>query len=207
MKKFKNMIQVLFMLVVLAGIVADAKPTDQDKLFYRNLNLSIRKTGAFMIPMPGLQKTEFSYNLEFDKPLWPLPLVNEMPTRYSDPKFFFYRLFYDKIFLKEGSSLQLNGEEIPLTCVFVDGLDNRNNGNPSPLFPQFVMKVYLVANSFSCQGPIRPGWPESGGKEEAWDTYLYFEVHDPTIMLPVEIKLRYRWNEFEAVLLDGGGQR
>ena len=63
------------------------------------------------------------------------------------------------------------------------------------------MRVYLVANDYSCTGPINPGWPDNGGKEETWDTYVYFEIRDPTIMLPVEAHLRYRWNEYKSVLV------
>lgn len=209
MQKLTKIFPVLIILGLTFTSIVKAEPTEQEKKFYRELNLSLRKSAKFFIPMPGLQKTDFSYNLEFDQPLWQEPIIGDMPSDGGDPtrKGQFYRSFFDKIFLKDGSVIKLNGEEIPLTCVFINGQDNRFSGNPSPVFPQFIMKVYLVANSFSCQGPIRPGWPETGGKKEAWDTYIYFEIRDPTIMLPSENKLRYRWNEYEAILVDDGGGR
>ena len=61
-----------------------------------------------------------------------------------------------------------------------------------------------MANDFSCQGPIRPGWPRTGGNKENWDTYLHYEIRDPTIMLPQDALIRYRWNETKAVLIDKG---
>ncbi len=112
----------------------------------------------------------------------------------------FYRIFFDRIFLKDGSTLHVGGQDLPLTCVFVSGQDNRFSGDHNPLFPQFILKVHFVANDFSCVGPINPGWPGSGGKKEAWDTYVHYSIKDPTIMLPVDAGLRYRWNEFEALL-------
>jgi hypothetical protein len=113
----------------------------------------------------------------------------------------FYRTFYDRIFLKDGSKINVGDDFLPLTCIFIKGQDNRYSGNTSPLFPKIVLKVYLVANDFSCIGPINPGYPDNGGKEETWDTYLNFEIRDPTIMLPVESLFRYRWNEFKAILI------
>ncbi len=94
--------------------------------------------------------------------------------------------------------------KLPLTCVFIHGQDHRFSGKDDPLFPDLLLKVYLVANDFSCTGPLNPGWPSNGGKMETWHTYLYYEVRDPTIMLPVEIKLRDFWNEYSAILFEKG---
>jgi hypothetical protein len=102
--------------------------------------------------------------------------------------------------LKDGSVLKLGDEQLPLTCIHVSGQDNRFSGKKTPLIPDLIFKIIFVANDFSCSGPITPGWPESGGRKEAWSTYLFYVVKDPTIMLPVDAKIRYRWNEFEAVL-------
>ncbi len=122
-------------------------------------------------------------------------------------KKYFNRLFWDRILVKDGSFVMINGEKLPLTCVVLSGQDNRfaDPKSISPLIPEFVLKIYFVANDFSCQGPLKPGWPETGGREENWDTYLYYEIKDPTIMLPVDAKIRYKWNEFNVTLVDKGG--
>ncbi len=194
------------LIAVAVPLGAVAAPTAKDGIFYRGLTQDIRKFAKFQIPLAGQAAVEFTYSLEFDQPLWPLPLMHDSSTGFGEEavRGKFYRSYFDKIFLKEGSSLKLNGVEIPLTCVFVEGQDNRFSGKKSPLVPEFVMKVYLVANSYTCDGPIRRGWPQTGGKREAWDTYLYFEIRDPTIMLPTEILLRYRWNESHSILIGDG---
>ena len=166
--------------------------------FYRNLTLQVRNSAEFKVPMIESDQT-YSYELEFADPVYKEPMVGEFSLENDTKKF--YRNFWDRIMLKDGSHAKINGEEIPLTCIFISGQDNRYSGNVDPRFPQFIMKVYLVANDYSCVGPINPGFPTSGGKEEAWDTYLYYEIKDPTIMLPVESKIRYRWNEFHSVLV------
>lgn len=175
-----------------------------DESYYRDLTLKIRQAGVFSVPSPGTQSL-ISYNFEFGDPVYSKPMMGDYHIG-TDPNYF-YRTFFDRILFKDGSFVEVNGEKLPLTCIFINGQDNRySNEKPSPLLPEFVLKVYLVANDFSCQGPIKPGWPETGGKEENWDTYIYFEIRDPTIMLPTEAKLRYRWNEFHMVLVDGGGK-
>ena len=176
-----------------------------DVQFYRDLTLKIRKTGEFSIPFPGVQSS-INYSFEFDQPVYDIPIMND--TQMGSKDSYFYRIFFDRILFKDGSYLQVNGEKLPLTCIFISGQDNRFADKKlySPLLPEFVLKVYLVANDFSCQGPITPGWPQTGGKEEHWDTYLYYEIKDPTIMLPMDAKLRYRWNEYNVVLVDRGGK-
>lgn len=185
--------------------VSSAEKLFQESLLYRNLSQSIRTAGKFYIPTVGNTKTEISYQIELGTPLWIEPIVVDNPLEIGSPKGKkFLRSFYDKILLLDGSVLKINDEEIPLSCIYVNAQDNRFSESQSPVFSEFIIRFYLVANNYSCQGPIRPGWPESGGKKEAWDTYLLFEVRDPTIMLPTDIKLRFRWNEFHAVLLDDG---
>lgn len=176
-----------------------------DAQFYRDLTFKIRKTGEFTIPFPGVQSS-INYAFEFDQPVYNIPMIND--TQMGPPDSYFYRIFFDRILFKDNSYLQVNGEKLPLTCIFISGQDNRfaDKKQYSPLLPEFVLKVYLVANDFSCQGPITPGWPQTGGKEQHWDTYLYYEIKDPTIMLPIDAKLRYRWNEYNVVLVDRGGK-
>ena len=84
------------------------------------------------------------------------------------------------------------------------GHDNRFTGKTGPLIPDFVIEVYLVANDYTCTGPINPQWPVSSPKKETWDTYVYYEIRDPTIMLPTEIKVNYRWEEYKALPIDRG---
>ena len=191
----------LFLLIIFSSnAYSETVPTvGQEVLqFYRNLTLQIRDTAEFKVPMIGSDQS-YSYELEFAEPVYKEPIVGEFSLGNDAKKF--YRQFWDRIMLKDGSHAMINGEEIPLTCIFISGQDNRYSGNADPRFPQFIMKVYLVANDYSCVGPLNPGFPTAGGKEEAWDTYLYYEVKDPTIMLPVEAKIRYRWNEFHSVLV------
>lgn len=173
--------------------------------FYRNLTLNIRTQGDFSIPFPGIQSS-ISYSVLFGQPVYDKPMISDIPWSSGSGSKYFYRSFWDRILFKDGSYLLINGEKLPLTCIFVSGQDNRfsEKDRYSPVLPEFVLKVYMVANDFSCQGPLKPGWPATGGREENWDTYLYFEIKDPTIMLPVDVKLRYRWNEYDAVLVDKG---
>lgn len=177
---------------------AFASPTPEDLLYYRNLTLSLRTDAVFKVPQIN-QDQLYDYSLAIGSPIYAQPMVSDVSVIDQPDKFM--RSFWDRIFLKDGSKVVINGEEIPLTCIFVSGQDNRYAGEPNPLIPQFIMRVYLVANDFSCVGPINPGWPDNGGKKETWDTYVYYEVRDPTIMLPVEAKLRYRWNEFHSILV------
>ncbi|ASD63269.1 hypothetical protein [Bdellovibrio bacteriovorus] len=192
---------VLAFLVWASFAQAQGLPKAED---YRSLIYRIRTNAEFMIPFPGM-KSSINYSFEFAQPLYDLPIISDMNSSLQGASI--YRHFWDRILLKDGSFIEINGEKLALTCVFVDGQDNRfARKSPSPLFPEFVIRVYLVANDYSCQGPIKPGWPESGGKEESWDTYIHYEIKDPTIMLPVDAKIRYRWNEFNMVLVDRGGR-
>lgn len=170
---------------------------------YRALTLKIRTDGHFRIYMPNGQHQDVKYHLKFASPLWEKPIVSDFPHS-SEKQHSFTRSFYDKVFLDDESYLEVGGEQVPLTCVYVNGQDNRFANIDSPLFPEFIMKIFIIANDYSCQGPIRKGWPSTGGKKEAWDTYLHYEVKDPTIMLPQDAVVRYRWNESNAILIDEG---
>lgn len=182
----------------------DQTPHGEAPLTYRNdFVLTVRKQGMFKVPMPDGQDMALAYGFDWGKPLFsePIKLDSHDDDDGSDPGGY-YALFWDKIFLGPGSTLKIGTNNIPLTCVYVVGQDNRHAKPDSPLIPDIFLKVYIVANDFSCAGPINPGWPENGLKKELWDTYLYYEIRDPTIMLPTEVRIRYRWNEFSAVVVD-----
>ncbi len=180
----------------------DLKAQAPNADFYRSLNLKIRTNAEFEIPTLGV-KSSIHYSYSWGTPAYKIPILSDISTDEKD--IYFTRMFYDRIFTQPDSYIEINGEKLPLTCVFINGQDNRfSNKMNSPLLPDFVLKIYFVANDFSCQGPIKPGWPETGGRQENWDTYLYYEIRDPTIMLPTEAKIRYRWNETSLVLVDRG---
>lgn len=171
---------------------------------YRKLVLAVRPKGTFQIPLSsGKEGALISYAFKlgeprFEKPLFSPFFLNGETDRY-------YVDFWDKIALEDGSQLSVNGDLIPLTCLYVKGHDNRFSKKDSPLIPDFTLSVYLVANDYTCTGPINPGWPSNGLKQETWDTYVYYEIKDPTIMLPTEVKVRYRWEERPLILVDKGG--
>ncbi|QDK44669.1 hypothetical protein DOM22_05585 [Bdellovibrio sp. ZAP7] len=189
---------VVSVLLMAISLSADAKVTVKDVKYYRDLTNSLRSEATFKVPMIGMEQI-FTYQLKLAAPIYPKPIVSDSSLGLDSKKS--YRTFFDRIFLDDNSHVVINGEDIPLTCVFIDGQDNRYSGVTDPRFPQFIMRVYLVANDYTCTGPLNPGFPKNGGKAEMWDTYIYFEIKDPTIMLPVEAKIRYRWNEFHAVLV------
>lgn len=195
----KFLITLLLILSTLPGHAGEVQ-LDKDLQYYRDLTLSIRKETFFKIALPNGADTFFSYELEHGDPLYAKPRFSDLVIDSRNPSQF-YRTFYDRVFLKDGSQIRIGEDYIPLTCIFIKGQDNRYSGNTSPLFPKIILKVYLVANDYSCTGPVNPGWPENGGEEETWDTYINFVVKDPTIMLPVDAEFRYRWNEFKAILI------
>jgi hypothetical protein len=171
--------------------------------FYRAMTQKIRTDGQFRIYMPDGRNQDIKYHFKFAAPIYKVPMISDFP--WDPPHKEFLRTFWDRIFFEDESYLEIGADHVPLTCIFVRGQDNRFSGPYNPLQPEFILDIYLVANDYSCQGPIRPGWPQTGGRKENWDTYMYYEVRDPTIMLPQEPKVRYRWNEFNAVLIDNGG--
>lgn len=195
---------ILFVLMSIGFVTHHAygEATSAEKEFYRDLVLKIRTQGEFKIAFPNDADQVFKYKLEFDQPKWEEPKVAEHTLYDPDStEKKFIRFFWDKIFTKEGSSIELGGEQIPLTCVYVSAQDNRFSELSSPSIPEFVLKVYFVTNDWMCTGPLNPGWPSDGGKKEAWGTYLHYTINDPTIMLPSDAVLRYRWNEYEAILV------
>lgn len=181
----------------LSASAAAAAPKRDAADFYRKLTMATRTEAHFQVPMVGVQN-EYHYKLEIGDPIYAEPKISDYDT--LDNKGIF-RKVWDRVALKDGSTLFVNGEELPLTCIWISGQDNRYSGTSDPRFPDFIMRVYLVANDYSCTGPLNPNWPSGGGKKEMWDTYVYFEIRDPTIMLPVEPMIRYRWNESHAVLI------
>lgn len=195
---------ILFALMSIGFVThhAYAEATPSEKQFYRELVLKIRTQGEFKIAFPNETDQVFKYQFEFDQPKWEEPKIAEH-TLYQPESIEkkYIRFFWDKIFTKEGSYIELGGEQIPLTCVYVSAQDNRFSDLSSPSIPEFVLKVYLVTNDWMCTGPLNPGWPSDGGKKEAWGTYLHYSVNDPTIMLPVDAVLRYRWSEYESILV------
>lgn len=191
---------IVICLLSLLPMVTHAQGQVADGRYYRELTMRIRTSGAFKIPMPANGDMIYDYSLEIGDPIYSEPIISDVPVGTNRPGKF-WRSFYDRVWLKDGSFVTVGGEQIPLTCIFVSGQDNRYSGSASPLYPQFILRIFIVANDFTCQGPIRPGWPETGGRRENWDTYVHYEVRDPTIMLPVESKLRYRFNEFNSILV------
>ena len=193
----------LGLILAISGVASAAHGIESTPADYRALVSRLRQKGVFRIPILQSGQFTFSYDLRLEDPIYTLPLVSDF---YLDPMGLKrIRKFYDKISLNESAVLQINGASIPLTCLFVDGQDNRFSEKDSPLIPDFILKVYLVANDYTCTGPINPGWPENGARKDAWDTYLYYEIRDPTIMLPVHPHIKFRENEFQAELMDSGG--
>jgi len=186
-------------LFLLAACVLQALPAlasvkhRESKKHYRDLILRVRTEGEFRIPMPANGDLLFKYKMELDEPKWKEPVVADYPGLNVVE-------FWDKIFLKEGSHIVLNGEEIPLTCIHVKGRDlGKSPGGPT--IPRYIITFFFVAKDWTCTGPLNPDYPRYSPRKEAWDTYLHYDVRDETIMLPSDAGLRYRWNEFEAVLV------
>lgn len=194
--------KLVFALILAPWLSVAATVKAPEASFYREFTNRIRKTGEFRVYMPDGKHQTVKYQFEFAQPVYPVPIVNDMV--WNPPKKDFMRSFWDRVLFTDESFIEMGGEKLPLTCVFISGQDNRFSGQSTVLIPEFLMKIYLVANDYACQGPLKPGFPSQGGSREAWDTYLHFEVRDPTIMLPVETKIRYRWNEFRAVMIDRG---
>src|SRR4051812_7325387 len=192
-----NKILIYLACAVLPVVASAHGPSQGDLELYRSLVSRVLAHGRFQIPLPGGNPSELSYSWVPADPLYPQPVTAEFPLSATSSGFF--RLFWEKVLATDDSFIDAGGEHIPLTCVYVAGQDNRYSGNVSPLIPELVMKVYLVANDFSCTGPINPNWPVSSPRMETWDTYVYFEIRDPTIMLPTEARVRFRWNEFSLV--------
>ena len=168
--------------------------------YYRDLTKRIRTEAQFKVPFPGADQY-FDYKFELGEPIYPEVKLGDYVINPEKPLFQF-RYFWDRIFVKDGSRVHFNGLDLPITCIFVQGQDNRwASEHQNPLFAEMILKITLVVNDFQCVGPINPNWPQNGGKKENWDTFIQYSVKDPTIMLPVDAEIRYRWNEFQAVLV------
>lgn len=168
------------------------KPNENDlKKHYRSLIMRVRTEGEFKVAMPDRGDLVFKYKMQLDEPKYAETIVTPIWGYYE---------FWDKIFLKEGSYIELGGEQIPLTCIHVAGRDLGLDKN-KPEIPQYMIRFFFVANDWTCTGPINPNYPKFSTRKDAWDTYLHYDVKDETIMLPTEPGLRYRWNEYEAVLV------
>lgn len=168
--------------------------------FYRGLAERLRPEAEFRVPMPSGGDLQFSYKLKIGDPIYQLPKISDFITNPAQSKYF-DRKVWDRLWLKDGSTAFIGGEEVPLTCVFMSLQDNRYSGPRLPIVPELIISFYIVANDYTCQGPIKPGWPQTGGDKENWSTYIHYEVRDPTIMLPTDIKLRYRKSSFPALLV------
>jgi hypothetical protein len=190
----------LITVLFLQPAFAAEKPSPPE--FYRGLTTKVRSDTEFKVAMPVPGEFPLKYHLALGAPVYPVPLLSDMHIGTKPGTFL--RSFWDRILATDESYIEISGEKLPITCIFVSGQDNRYANKDGPRYPDFILRVYLVVNDYSCQGPIKPGWPESGGRKDAWDTYLYYEIHDPTVMLPMEAHVRYRWSEFPAVLIDRG---
>lgn len=170
--------------------------------FYREFTKRIQNKGTLRVFKPDGIHEDIKYEFELGEAIFPEVKIGDYLVESGKP--FFTRRFWDRILLKDGSYLEIGGEKLPLTCVVVSAQDNRFSGPKSPVIPDYIIRIHLVANDFACQGPVRPGWPYSGGRKESWDTFLHYEVKDPTIMLPTDTEVRYRWNEYSAIWIDAG---
>lgn len=196
---------VLIYSLAIASAAFGANPPKPGPEFYRALTMKIRPDGELRIFMPDGRHQDIKYHFKFGAAVYQEPMIGDV--RWNYPSNEILRSFWDRILFEDESFLEVGGERVPLTCIYIQGQDNRFSGQSGPVLPELIVRVFLVANDYACQGPIRPGWPSTGGRRENWDTYLHYEVRDPTIMLPQDVKLRYRWNEFDAVLIDRGGRQ
>ena len=191
---------VVTMVMSLVGITQSLAQEMPAPSYYRDMVLRTRKTATFSLPLPGNRSIDIKYGFEWDRPQKMAPDVFRLDDIINPGKFDVN--FWDRIFTTAESEFSFdNSDFLPLTCVFVSGQDNRFSNKTSPLIPDYVFKVYVVANDFSCTGPINPGWPGNGRPKENWETYLYYEIRDPTVMLPTNAIFTYRRNAFNVVLL------
>lgn len=194
-----RVLKLISLLGVMVGLKTFAAETPQA---YRNYVLALPATMNFSAVTPwGLG--EVSYSLKWSAPLISLPAMASYPALDGDPTKNFVE-FFDRIALTPDSFIKIGELTIPLTCIWVHGQDNREVDGDDPLIPKQVYRYILVANDFSCSGPINPGWPENGLKKEYWDTYVELLIKDLTIYRPAEATLRYRWNETKMIVKEIG---
>ncbi|WP_413290484.1 hypothetical protein [Bdellovibrio sp. HCB337] len=186
-----KILSVLGLLVCVGGF-ANAEPTAADRKFYRDLTHKLSRVGTFSVTMAGThQKIHFEYDLA--KPIYAEPIIADARVGL-DPRHF-YRNFWDRIFLTEGSYLDINGRREPLTCIFINGQDNRYAGLSDPRIPTILMRIYLVARDKTCTGPLNPNYPQDGTVAENWDTYMYYELKHPETLFPTGSRIRTNWND------------
>lgn len=185
----------IFSMAVILSFFAHARPKADDIKYYRDLTMNIRTDATFKAVMIGFEQ-QFSYHFELAQPIYPMPIVSEARLGLDQKKF--YHAFWDRISLNDHSYINIGDQQVPLTCIFVQGQDNRFAGKENPKLPGILLKIYLVANDPLCIGPLNPNYPDDGGIREAWDTYFYYEIADLANMTPKAIKIRNHWNEFFA---------
>lgn len=189
----------LFALCAIVSVAAaDDSPTRATE--YRELVSRARSGGTFQVTLPEGGGYQFSYRFEAGRPMAGAPLVADFPLSAVGPRAI--SVFWDRILASGDSYLRVGGEDIPLTCVYVEGQDNRRAETGTPTLPELVLRVYFVANDFSCTGPVNPLWPIFSSRRETWETYLTYEVRDPTIMLPVMPTLVLRDNRYRATWVE-----
>lgn len=181
----------VFALLAFLSSFAKAEPTAADRKFYRELTQKLSRVGTFSVTLVGThQKIHFEY--ELGKPIYPEPIVVDAHTGLD--RRYLYRDFWDRIFLTENSYLDIDGHREPLTCIFINGQDNRYAGLSDPRIPGILMRVYLVARDKTCTGPLNPNYPHDGTIPENWDTYLYYELKHPETLFPTGSRIRTNWN-------------
>ncbi len=194
----KNNMLLSFVIVLIATNIYAAESPQA----YRNYVLALPAAMNFSAITP-LGTAEVSYSLKWEAPLIALPAMSAYPSLGGDPNKNFIE-FFDRIALTPDSVIKIGELTLPLTCIWVHGQDNREVDDQNPLIPKQVYRYILVANDFSCTGPINPGWPENGLKKEMWDTYIEILIKDLTIYRPAEATLRYRWNETKMITKEIG---
>lgn len=185
-------------LIILYSSWGYSKIKPDDLKLYSNFGSKVRSEATFIVPFPGTTPTEIKYFLEIDQRKGEV-ITSEYEMLENKGKIIFY---WDRFFLKDSSYVEINGEKLPATCLVIKGQDNRQtkkSGN-DPLVPDHIIDIKIVVGEYTCTGPINPNFPISG-KKEMWDTYLHYRITDPTVMLPTDAGIRYRWNEFETVLV------
>jgi hypothetical protein len=176
-------------------------PADPGDLFYRDLLKTLRRTGTFKVSLPAMAPIPLSYRVTVSRPKTAKPVLIDINAGEGGR---FLRQVFDKLFFDDNSVLKIGDDELPLTCVHLDGQDNRFTGPKSPLTPDFILRIFLVANDYSCTGPLNQD-PSLGPVGPTWDTFLYYEVRDPSTMFPINARLHYRGNNFAVTRLDTGG--
>lgn len=175
--------------------------TVKEKQLYRDeLTSRIRLQQNFKMNVKVNEKSEFSYQIKLEKPVYDMPVFADIHNWGSDTAYF--RGFWDLFQTTQDSVLKVGNELLPINCVFISAQDNRHiENNPIPLLSEYLMEVYLVVGTDMCTGgPFNPNNPLYGAEQIAWDTYVYYRIKAPTIMQPIDALLVYRKNQYHAVV-------